>query len=193
MPIVPSLSGLAAVGAMSALGVWQLHRAAWKEALLSRYHASLTMSSDIAWPRDQSQVEGALYRHASIDCARVLSIGAISGRNAKGEAGWAHVARCAISGAGEGDVVLGWSSTPGDVEWTGGAVSGIVGPGKGGEARLIAAPPLAGLAANAAPDPQDIPNNHMSYAVQWFLFAATALIIYVLALRKRWKAQAGRR
>jgi surfeit locus 1 family protein len=37
--------------------------------------------------------------------------------------------------------------------------------------RLVADPPLAGLAANAAPDPSDIPNNHLAYAVQWFLFA----------------------
>jgi surfeit locus 1 family protein len=49
----------------------------------------------------------------------------------------------------------------------------------------VADPPLAGLAANARPDPADIPNNHWSYAVQWFLFAGTALVIYALALRKR--------
>ncbi len=30
-----------------------------------------------------------------------------------------------------------------------------------------------------------MPNNHLSYAVQWFSFAATALIIYALALRRR--------
>jgi len=33
------------------------------------------------------------------------------------------------------------------------------------------------------------PNNHLSYAIQWFFFAATALVIYVLALRKRWREQ----
>ena len=32
-----------------------------------------------------------------------------------------------------------------------------------------------------------IPNNHRMYAVQWFAFAAIALLIYGLALRKRWK------
>jgi surfeit locus 1 family protein len=49
----------------------------------------------------------------------------------------------------------------------------------------VAAPPLAGLEANAIPDPAEIPNNHFAYAVQWFVFAATALVIYGLALRKR--------
>ena len=170
---------------MISLGIWQLHRAAWKEGLLRHYHASQTLSAEVAWPRNSAEVEAALYRHATIDCTRVLSRGAISGRNDQGQAGWAHVARCAIVGAGDADVVLGWSQQSTDVRWAGGLVSGVVGPGRAGEARLIASPPLAGLRANAAPDPDNIPNNHMSYAVQWFLFAATALVIYLLALRKR--------
>ena len=37
---------------------------------------------------------------------------------------------------------------------------------------------------------EGIPNNHLSYAVQWFLFALTALVIYVLAVRKKWRATA---
>jgi surfeit locus 1 family protein len=53
---------------------------------------------------------------------------------------------------------------------------------------LIAAPAQAGLEPLAAPDPANVPNNHLSYAVQWFFFAATALLIYALALRKRWRS-----
>ena len=60
-----------------------------------------------------------------------------------------------------------------------------IAPGAGNAVRLIADPPLVGLAANALPDPKTIPNNHWSYAIQWFLFAGGALIIYALALRKR--------
>ena len=37
----------------------------------------------------------------------------------------------------------------------------------------------------ARPDPSDLPNNHLAYAGQWFFFAITAFIIYVLALRRR--------
>jgi surfeit locus 1 family protein len=51
--------------------------------------------------------------------------------------------------------------------------------------RLIAETPQAGLEPLAPPDPGDLPNNHLAYAVQWFFFAATALVIYVLALRRR--------
>ena len=36
------------------------------------------------------------------------------------------------------------------------------------------------------PSPDSIPNNHLSYAVQWFLFAGIAALIYALALRKKW-------
>ena len=49
---------------------------------------------------------------------------------------------------------------------------------------LVADPPVAGLQANAPPDPRDLPNNHMAYAFQWFFFAITALVIYGLALRR---------
>ena len=50
---------------------------------------------------------------------------------------------------------------------------------------LVADTPPPGLAANAGPDLSSIPNNHFAYAIQWFCFAATALIIYVLAVRRR--------
>jgi surfeit locus 1 family protein len=147
------------------------------------------MSADVPFPRTPGQVEAALYRHSTIACERVLSTGAIAGRNARGRPGWAHVAHCALAGGGETDVVLGWSDRPNDVKWAGGEATGVIGPGRGGEARLVAGPPLAGLQANETPDPRNIPNNHLSYAVQWFFFAATALVIYALALRKRWRGE----
>ena len=187
LPIVATIIVLAAVAAMISLGIWQLHRAQWKADLLAHYRTSQTISADIAWPQSADEVESSLYRHTSVRCERVLSLDARSGRSAAGEPGWAHVARCDLAGAGEADVVLGWSDRLDPVRWSGGKVSGFVGPGRNGEARLIASPPVAGLGANASPDPADIPNNHMAYAVQWFFFATTALAIYALALRKRWR------
>ena len=189
LPIVSTLIVLVAVATMISLGVWQLHRLKWKEGLLARYHAAQAMSADVPFPTHPGEVEAALYRHASVTCTRVLTIGAMAGRNAQAQPGWAHVARCALGGGGEADVVLGWSEQPNAVKWAGGAAQGVIGPGRSGEARLVAAPPLAGLAANETPDPRTIPNNHLSYAIQWFFFAATALVIYALALRKRWRAE----
>jgi surfeit locus 1 family protein len=42
-----------------------------------------------------------------------------------------------------------------------------------------------GLVRSKTPSATDIPNNHRAYAVQWFLFAGVALLIYALALRRR--------
>ena len=68
----------------------------------------------------------------------------------------------------------------------GGPVAGIIAPG----GVLHASQPLPELERLAPPDPKDLPNNHLMYAGQWFFFALTALVIYVLALRKRWRGQA---
>ena len=54
---------------------------------------------------------------------------------------------------------------------------------------IVSDSPAPGLVRTAPPNPADIPNNHLSYAFQWFAFAAAALIIYVLALRTRLQAK----
>jgi surfeit locus 1 family protein len=78
-------------------------------------------------------------------------------------------------------VDLGFSRDLAAPAWTGGEVTGVIAPGP----RLVADPPLAGLEAMTRPDPGELPNNHLAYAGQWFFFALTALVIYVLALRRR--------
>jgi cytochrome oxidase assembly protein ShyY1 len=50
---------------------------------------------------------------------------------------------------------------------------------------LIARSAPAGLKPLAPPSAADLPNNHLAYAVQWFIFAALAMLIYGLALRRR--------
>ena len=47
----------------------------------------------------------------------------------------------------------------------------------------------AGLQPSAPPAVSDIPNNHRSYAVQWFAFAIIAVVIYALALRGRQRSK----
>jgi surfeit locus 1 family protein len=183
LPLLPTLIVLAAVGLMIWLGVWQLHRLAWKEALLARYGAAGQMTGDVPFPRDARSAEPVLYRHARIDCLAVASQAAVSGRNAAGIAGIAHIAQCRLADGSLAKVVIGWSPDPRSPQWRGGTVTGTVAPGP----RLVADPPLAGLAANEKPNPAQIPNNHFSYAIQWFLFAATALVIYAIALRGRWR------
>lgn len=181
IPVIPTLLVLAAIGVMIALGFWQLGRMHQKEALLAHYAAASGMSADVPFPQDASATEMALYRHATVDCREVTNATTIAGKSAKGESGVAHIVDCKLADGGTARIALGWSRDPKDPVWRGGVVQGIVAPGP----RLVADPPLAGLQANFRPDPADIPNNHLSYAVQWFLFAATALVIYALALWKR--------
>lgn len=196
LPVIPTLIVLAAVATMIGLGIWQMQRAEWKAALIEQYSQASMFSSDVAYPdADPAAVEPVLYRHSTIDCrATSGEWDAIAGRNARDEVGYVHVTLCDIGGGKTAYVQAGWSRSPVAPEWSGGEVQGFIATyNKGGGARLVASPPLAGLEASAAPDPADIPNNHMAYAVQWFFFALTALVIYVLALRYRLRRPPGLR
>ena len=83
-------------------------------------------------------------------------------------------------------VELGWSKNPNaKANWNGGLVSGIIAPDRKSRLRLVAASAPPGLEPSAPPSLSAIPNNHRSYALQWFAFALTALVIYGLAVRKR--------
>ncbi|MGV3555883.1 MAG: SURF1 family cytochrome oxidase biogenesis protein [Croceibacterium sp.] len=186
LPPVATAIVLAAVATMIALGVWQLQRADEKGALLERYRQAQAMSPAVEWPDSSDEYERSLYRHARIDCAQVTGMDAVAGRSAEGQTGWAHVARCQLPDGGEARVAIGWSSEPRSPQWAGGEVGGFIGPAGEG-VRLVAAPAQAGLAQLAAPDPNDLPNNHLAYAFQWFFFALTALAIYWLALRRKWR------
>ncbi|MDT0507258.1 SURF1 family protein [Novosphingobium sp. MMS21-SN21R] len=183
LPIVPTIIVLIAVGVMIRLGVWQLDRMHEKEAMLARYTAAQAAGTEMPFPTKPDSVEAALYHHSALDCLGASNPTSRSGRNANGDAGIAQIVTCRLGNGASVEVVLGVGQTPATVAWAGGKVTGWIAPGP----KLIADPPLAGLTANARPDPNDIPNNHWSYAIQWFLFAAVALIIYVIALRKRWR------
>jgi surfeit locus 1 family protein len=185
LPFVPTLIVAAAVATMIGLGVWQLRRAEWKAGLLARYEAAQATSSSVPWPRDEAALERSLFRWSRFSCERVLGIRSGAGTSARGEKGWRHIANCALPGGGEAEVALGWSFTPQSPQWSGGEVSGIIGP----RGVLYASQVATGLRPLAPPDPSDLPNNHLMYAGQWFLFALTALVIYALALRKRWRGK----
>lgn len=197
IPIVPTVVVLIAVGIMIRLGFWQLDRMHQKEAMLARFEAAGAMAGEVPWTSQlvlndaggavdlrkarEEQATFNNYRRSRLNCLSVGAIKSVSGQNAGGSAGYVHVAQCGLSDGSQAPVVLGWSQGPEVPKWDGGQVTGIIAPGP----RLVADPPLAGLQPNARPNPNDIPNNHLSYAVQWFLFAGVALVIYALALRKR--------
>lgn len=189
LPLVPTLLVLAAVLVMVRLGFWQIDRMHEKDSAIALYRAAAAEQHVVEWPAavDAANVRQKFaYRRVRANCAEVLGIEPSAGQNARGESGWRHVAKCRMApGATQGEVVLGWSRAPASPGWAGGEVRGIFVTSGQYQARIIADPPLAGLQPNVRPDPNEIPNNHWSYAVQWFLFALTALVIYGLALRKR--------
>ena len=186
IPIVSTLVVAAAVATMIALGVWQLRRAEWKADLIARYSQAQAMSSNVPWPRTEADLDRSLFRWSQFDCERVIAVRSTAGTSASGEKGWAHIARCAVDGGGEAEVALGWSESPRQpLEWPGGPVSGVIAPGGAFGGTLHASMPPEGLQPLAPPDPGDLPNNHLMYAGQWFFFALTALVIYLLALRKK--------
>jgi surfeit locus 1 family protein len=184
IPILPTLIVLAAAGLMVWLGIWQIHRAAEKKDLIARYHANAHLPP-IAWPPFGDPRN--LYRRANGFCLQVVSWRAIAGRNLKDEPGWSHIASCRTGGAeGPGmEVDIGWSTLSGDPAWKGGPVGGVIVPDRKHRIRLVADKAAPGLRPSQSGTPEDLPNNHIAYAVQWFCFAITALIIYGLALRRR--------
>ena len=178
-PIIPTIIVLAAAATMVALGVWQLGRAAEKAELIAIYSKSTDITGEADFPLS-GEGEDVWFRRSSVDCNEVIKSEPVAGTAANGAKGWAMRVTCA-----QGDaavlVDLGFTRDLTMPDWGGGAVTGIIAPGP----RLVADPPAAGLYPLAKPDPADLPNNHMSYAVQWFIFAATAFVIYFIALRAR--------
>lgn len=191
LPLIPTIVVLLAVATMVWLGVWQLQRAQWKERLLAQYRQAEAMPP-IAWPTvppKDSQLP--LFRHATGVCLRTIGGRAVAGENRSGEPGFAHIIDCATGAEGPGmSVEVGWSKNPNArPDWRGGLVSGVIAPDSQTRMRLVAASAPPGLEPSAPPSIASIPNNHRSYAVQWFSFAAIALVIYGLALRKRLKEE----
>jgi cytochrome oxidase assembly protein ShyY1 len=199
-PILPTILVLAAIAVMIALGVWQLQRKGEKEALIALFERNMAMSSLVTYPELPPVEDRFLYRKSSIVCLEPVRWDPRSGTDRAGKSGIRMIADCRTGAEGPGvlvDVGIGDDFAP--PKWTGGIVQGTIVPGPEqptliarmtGEAvparaMLVAEVPAAGLRASAVPSAADTPNNHLAYAVQWFLFAAAALVIYILAVRRR--------
>lgn len=202
LPILPTLIVGLAVALMIALGVWQLGRMEQKAAAIATFRANMALP-ETAFPLRDPADETYLFRTLSAHCLRVVDWQVIGGRTRDGQPGWRHIAHCATGAEGPGLLVdMGVSNRPDSkVAWTGGPVRGRATQepddhsfltrlaGKAPPLRLMIVSDVAapGLALSPLPDPSSVPNNHFSYAVQWFIFAGIALAIYALALRKRWR------
>lgn len=191
LPLVPTLVVAAAIAAMIALGFWQIRRGHEKDALLARYQAAQHLPP-ISFPTGPLRSDQLpLFRYAAGLCLKPVAKRSTGGRNRAGEVGYVLIVDCSTGAEGPGmSVELGWSRNPNVVvNWPGGPVSGVIAPDGKTRMRLVAATSPPGLAPSAPPSIEEIPNNHRSYAVQWFLFALIAAVIYVLAVRKKLTAE----
>jgi cytochrome oxidase assembly protein ShyY1 len=187
VPVLATLVVGLAIAAMIALGVWQLRRAEWKEGLLARYAAAGNLPP-VAWPAVPPVDGSLLFRQASGYCLEVTGWTARAGQNRAGAPGWRHIAACRTGGAeGPGmQVDMGWSNDPAAPKgWGGGPVGGVIDADRDHVILLVSDNAAPGLQPSARPSPENIPNNHRAYAIQWFLFALVAAAIYALALRRR--------
>lgn len=204
LPLIPTIIVAAAVVTMIALGIWQIDRAGQKADLIALYRANLARPA-MTFPAMGPVPREAMFRPSSVTCVEVVGWRSEGGRSADGEGGSRYIAQCRTGAEGPGALVdLGVSPNPGiKPSWPGGVASGMITtePDHGsmlarlfGSApvlrpMLVADRPADGLRASAKPSPDTVPNNHRAYAVQWFLFAAAALVIYGLAVARRLKEE----
>ena len=194
VPILPTLVVAAAVALMIALGIWQLGRAQWKAELLAEYSAAAAMPAVDLDPLldGRAALPPLSFRRTLVTCDAADAEADIhAGRNLEDRVGQVYVIPCrpGASGlAGRLRVNMGWSERPDGPRRLSlhGLVAGRLSVvGEDGPVMLTAATASPPLVPSQPPAIDSVPNNHMSYAFQWFFFAATALTIYVLALRRR--------
>lgn len=200
LPFLPTLVVALAVAAMVSLGFWQLRRAEWKDALLTSYRAGARAAPIYGLPADSS-IDRIAFRRAHILCRIASGAVQIGGTDRAGRTGFRNIVGCGLI---DGRVImadLGWSAVnarpvlpaPGQrIEADGRLIPDeelakrVIGDVAGATPVLMVfEQPAPGLLPSVPPSIENIPNNHRSYAVQWFLFASVALVIYILALAKR--------
>jgi surfeit locus 1 family protein len=195
IPILPTLVVAAAVAIMIGLGLWQIGRGDEKERLLAEYAANAAMPAldlDPLLAREAADLPPLAFRRVLVTCrADRLRPEVRGGASRAGIGGYGYFVPCRPGAgglAGRLRVNAGWTRIPDEslrLSLTG-IVAGQLGAVRPGEPILLisatAQPPLE---PSPGPRLEDIPNNHLFYVFQWFFFAAAALVIYALALRRR--------
>jgi surfeit locus 1 family protein len=193
LPILPTLIVAAAVAVMIGLGVWQLQRAAWKERMLTELEAARNLPPVNLDPLlEDVWVPPVAFRRALVTCEPRNQRPLLrAGRNRQGVTGYSYFIRCRSDQTGFAarlEINAGWSQAPNSnlLLLPKQSLSGQIGTIENDNAIILTSDiPLGPLQPSAPPEAEDIPNNHLMYAFQWFFFAVTAAVIYALALRRR--------
>jgi surfeit locus 1 family protein len=198
VPVIPTIVVAAAIATMVALGFWQLGRGAERDQL-KRAMIERPEMPVMDYPFDNPRNESYLYRKLRANCDEIFELNVVGGRDASGRTGWRQIASCLSPSGQTFQSQIGVASKPDTVaDWAGGSVEGIavLAPDRRGfwerlaftppqrPLMIVADEPKAGLLPSQRPDPADYENTSWGYAGQWFFFALTALVIYILALKK---------
>jgi surfeit locus 1 family protein len=193
-PLVPTLVVGLAVAAMIGLGIWQLDRRAQKQAFIAQLATNFDKPA-ISFPRYPVGDEH-LFRRATAYCLEAVAWK----HEGAGKRGFRLIATCRTGAEGPGLTVdMGTTRDPKFApKWKGGEVTGTITHAPDHRSllaglfdrtpktlMLVSETAAPGLEPDEKPDLGSVPNNHLAYAVQWFLFAAVASVIYLLALRYR--------
>jgi surfeit locus 1 family protein len=183
---------LLALPILIGFGIWQLQRMEWKQALLEDLarNQSLPLIDLGAGPIP----DDAQFRLVRLELACPGGLAELrAGRSLEGQSGYSYLTDCR---AGDQAVTrdTGWAPRPEPLSVLGGTASfeGRLVRGRGDSWLLVQAQAAPPLTPSAPPGTDTISNNHLSYAIQWFSFAAILAVIYGLWLR-RWLASAAAR
>lgn len=206
LPVGATLLTLVMVPVLIALGLWQLQRREWKHGLIARLEAAKTLPP--VGPRDFYRamigVADLQYRHAEVDCrpGRVAPYDVKGGTSADDQGGFLILVDCndpARHAKPDLVVVAGWTLRPDtvkrldlDTRFSGTLIERPYGT-EAGRPQFMLIPTTAapGLLPSRIPVPDDLPDNHLSYALQWFAFAATLAVIYAVYVRQWRRGKTG--
>ncbi len=203
---VPPLSAfltLVMLAMLISLGVWQLQRRAWKAELVTQLQAAPGLP--LLEPGDFYEAmigkRSVQYRRAELPCSpgTVLPYDLKGGSSSAGDSGYLVLVSCRPNRKPPDIVaVAGWTQRPDavavpvtvDTVFRGLIIERPYGKATGRPQFMLipdtAVPPLA---VSRMPTPDSIPDNHLSYALQWFAFALTLAVIYAIWLRRRLLAE----
>lgn len=199
LPIIPTLITAVGVLVLCGLGRWQLERRAWKHDLIARLEAAqtqppVTPAEFLAAMKGDISVQ---YRRAEIGChpGTVKPYDLRPGSSAGGDSGFFVLVSCRPNDRPPDIVaVAGWTrrADAKDMAVTvDHELSGVVIERPYGNApdrprfMLIPRGGIPPLLAPRQPRPDDLPDNHLAYAMQWFGLAVALVTVYGLWLRRR--------
>lgn len=203
LPLFPTLLTLVMLAVLISLGVWQLERRTWKHELITRLQAAATqpLLEPVDFMRAMRQEASVQYRRAELPCSPgdVLPYDLKGGSSAGGDSGYLVLVSCRTNRKPPDIVVVaGWTQRPDAAAiplHVDSVFKGLIIERPYGRATarpqfmLIPDTAVAPLKVSRMPSPEDLPDNHLSYAGQWFGLAAVLATIYGIWMRKRWRGE----